>query len=106
MGGRIMRDLRRIQEIVEQCLRNCKETRSSDRYLYYIVLNELDPSLLGHSVRTFLIDDIELGYPKFDSISRIRRKLQAKYPELRAVEVVEDMRNKRKDEFEKYAKEL
>lgn len=100
-----MRDMRRIQEIVELCLRENEATRSSDRYLYYVVLNELDPSLLGHSVRTFLIDGIELGYPKFDSISRIRRKLQAKYPELRAVDVVEDMRNKRKDEFEKYAKE-
>lgn len=101
-----MRDMRKIQEIVEQCLRNCKETRSSDRYLYYVVLNDLDPSLLSHSVRTFLKDGIELGYPKFDSISRIRRKLQAKYPELRAVDVVEDMRAQRKEDFEKYAKEL
>ena len=100
-----MRDLRKIQEIVEQCLRNYEYTRSSDRYLYYHVINILKPSLLNHSVRTFLIDGVELGYPKFDSISRIRRKLQAKYPELRAVDVVEDMRNKRKDEFEKYAKE-
>lgn len=100
-----MRDMRRIHEIVEHCLRECEGTRSSDRYLYYQVIRILNPSLLNHSVRTFLKDGIELGYPKFDSISRIRRKLQAKYPELRAVEVVEDMRNKRKDEFEKYAKE-
>ena len=101
-----MRDMRRIQEIVEHCLRECEGTRSSDRYLYHQVISILKPSLLNQSVRTFLIDGIELGYPKFDSISRIRRKLQAKYPELRAVDVVEDMRNKRKDEFEKYAKEL
>ena len=101
-----MRDMRRIQEIVEECLRDNKATRSSDRYLYYNVIQRLKPSLLYTTVRVFLLNGEDMGFPKFDSISRIRRKLQAKYPELRAVEVVEDMRNKRKDEFEKYAKEL
>lgn len=100
-----MRDLRRIQEIVELCLRENEATRQSDKYLYYCVTKKLDERLLDMTMRVFLLEGKALGFPEFDSVSRARRKVQAKYPELQSVARIEKMRASREKQFRKYAKE-
>jgi hypothetical protein len=56
-------------------------------------------------MRIFLLEGKALGFPEFDSVSRARRKVQAKYPELQSVARIEKMRASREKQFRKYAKE-
>ena len=46
----------------------------------------------------------EVGLPPFESVSRARRKLQEKYPELRATKTTEYARAIKQIEFEDYSK--
>jgi len=54
------------------------------------------------SIETVLKHHVELGIPSFASIIRIRRMLQAKYPELVDI-VAQAVREQEEKEFKAYA---
>lgn len=91
-----------------------KEARGNDRYLYLQVLRSegFDPANL--SLENYLINGHEFQYkggkiqriplPNYDTITRVRRKLQERHPELRAPQRTQAIRSDAEGEFREYAR--
>lgn len=87
-----MTDLKQTSAIVEHLLRENRQTRNSDSYLYLKVLEYLDESICHLPVRVFLNSMGDFNVPGFETVRRARQKLQAKFPELAACEKVQEGR--------------
>lgn len=104
-----MKEMKSTTDMVEVILRADPKTRNCDNLLYIRFLDELsrvkgDVDYLQMTVLQFFANMTELGVPPIESVGRYRRKLQRKYPELRAVKVVEDFRAEREEKFKAYAR--
>ena len=91
----------KYENTVLYILREVADTRSDDKLLYWYLLREerFNPSI---SLENFLLG--AGNYPNYDSISRIRRKLQEKHPELRPAKNEQIRRDEAEKDFRAYAK--
>lgn len=101
-----MEDLKKIEPVVRMILREIPETRNSDNFLYEYVIQQYNPSALYQPLFTYLESFSELKIPRFESVARIRRKIQENEPELRGVEEVKKWRKENEKKFYNYAKEI
>lgn len=88
------------EKIVKPILEEYPAARSDDRLLYYWVLKKQGFDL-SVTVSRFLLG---VDYPNWETITRVRRKLQENYPELREPSNVQKMRNQAEEEFIEYAR--
>lgn len=93
-----------VEKLVKQALERNKSAREDDHLLYIEVVYIIDPALVNVNFKMNFMNARNLGLPPFESVSRARRKLQEKYPELRANRIVENARIEKQIEFEEYAK--
>lgn len=77
------------EDIVRPILEKYPETRGDDFLLYAEVIKEYRPELAELSVTDFFVAHRDLYCPCYESITRVRRRLQAKYPELASDKVKE-----------------
>ena len=98
---------RNTTEIVRPILENDERARNSDDYLYYKVVKQIQkqtspvtPSLMFD---TLMLHREEMGIPSYETVGRVRRKLQEKNPELRACPTVEAYRKENEAVFRAYA---
>lgn len=77
-----MRKLKRLEEIVEEILKDDKLSRKDDCYLIFKVVSKLYPNDVEKKFKTVMFNAKEKGI-SFESITRCRRKIQEKYPELK-----------------------
>lgn len=96
-----MSRISRYENTVMYVLRKYVGTRSDDKLLYYWVLHE-EGFHTNVCLEHYLLSD---EYPNYDSITRVRRKLQEKYPELRPPKNVQIGRDEAEKEFIEYARE-
>lgn len=96
-------------QLVKLILANFPETRDDDYKLWLVVITE-EAGHLGNyemlknlSVERFLTNVSKSGFTRFDTVSRARRKLQAKYPELRGTTKVRAARADREELFKEFA---
>lgn len=101
MGARLYN----TEKIVEEMLYKYPDTRSSDDLLYLTVCKHVSPNLAKMTLENALLQRNNFDLPNYKSVERSRRKLQAKNPELRANEKVEDMRYENWKEYREYALE-
>lgn len=87
------------EDKVKAILEEHPAAREDDRALYYWILKEEGYDVTV-SIARFLMGT---GYPNFETIGRVRRKLQEKYPEL-SENSIRAMRSKAEKEFEAYAR--
>ena len=80
-----------------------KLAREDDCYLILQVISKLYPYEVGKRFATVMFNAKSNGI-RFESITRCRRKLQEKNPELRYEKTVK-MRNKKQKEYIKYSKQ-
>ena len=85
-----MRNLKTIEKKVRAVLEKNEDARNDDMVLY------LAEIITQHKY---------LGLPSFESVSRTRRKLQARYPELAGSRPVQKMRATGEKAYRRYAKE-
>lgn len=92
-------ELKKISDIVKDLLINHKACRKDDFALYLKVLEALgiDTNI---SIKHFLNGAKGNNMPIFESVTRARRAIQSKYPELNDKTV----KNKRLENVEKYVK--
>lgn len=95
-----MSRVKKYENSVLFVLRRYEPARSDDKYLYFCVLRE-EHFNTGVSLEHFLLSD---SYPNYDSITRIRRKLQEKYPELRPPKNEQKRREEAEEDFRAYAR--
>lgn len=93
-----------VENLVKQALIKNKSARDDDHLLYIEVVYIIDPALVNVNFMMNFKSAKQLGLPPFESVSRARRKLQEKYPELRATSKVENARKEKQMEFEEYSK--
>lgn len=89
----------KYEDIVLKVLQEHKDSRGDDKVLYHWVLKELgfDTSI---SLTRFLYNP---SYPNWESITRVRRKLQETHPEL-VSENDKKRRDLAEDDFIEYAR--
>ena len=93
-----------VENLVKQALIKNISARDDDHLLYIEVVYIIDPGLVNVNFMMNFKNARQLGLPPFESVSRARRKLQEKYPELRATSKVENARKEKQMEFEEYSK--
>lgn len=100
-----MKNLKTIEDKVKAILQKNEDARNDDMTLYLIVCNTY---LKGAGAMPFaeVMEQYKyLGLPSFESVSRTRRKLQARYPELAGSRPVQKMRATGEKAYRRYAKE-
>ena len=95
-----MARIAKVQPLVYNALVYNPATRGDDFLLVLDVLNNFVTAEMP--LETVLTHHIELGIPSFETISRIRRKLQSKYPELVNPAMLKT-REQERGEFRAYA---
>lgn len=101
-----MDDLRNTENIVRAILQDNKDARNSDNILYEAYISKVNPMVLIRPVRDYLLYFADLGIARYETVARIRRKLQESEEELRGVEQVQTWRKENEKEFREYAKEI
>lgn len=104
-----MKKLTKISQLVKEILTDIPETRNSDGYLYIKVLervaqetdNPID--LQKISVPYFFCNVQSLNCPYYPTVTRARRKVQEKYPELKGNRRVQAVRQQKEEAFRAYA---
>lgn len=96
-----MSRIKKYENVVRYILTNYEATRSDDKLLYYWVLHE-EGFNTGISIDRYLLSASD--YPNYDSISRIRRRLQAQFPELLPVKNEQIRRQEAEEDFRAYAR--
>lgn len=91
----------KIEPLVYDALTNEPETRGDNFKLYVAVLDHFINT--GMSLASVFNHHVELGIPSLESITRVRRKLQEKHPELRS-DAAEKVRKEEEKEFIEYSR--
>ena len=89
-------------EIVEQILRQDIYSRNNDVYLIFKYITKVYPYETGRKFEEVMSNVSKKGL-SFESITRARRKLQNKYPELKN-EKIANFRNKKQKEYIAYSR--
>lgn len=102
-------DLKTTTSVVKKILETDEQSRSSDSFLYFKVLeyygNRTSVDIHNMSVPHFLLNMSQLGVPPFESVRRARQKIQANYPWLASNKKVAEFRNANEQIYRAYALE-
>ena len=96
----------KLRNIVKDTLTNIERTRNDDYILAYFVIKKYldDRKMKIDDFFQVMIFHKTYGLPSIESITRARRLLQRKYPELRADREVEKIRAKEEERYRELAK--
>lgn len=103
-----MDELTNTSQLVKSILINDKQSRNSDNYLFYLVAKKIlgskgiDVDKIGF--KELFLQLREYGLPQFETVGRIRRKLQQEFPELSGSESVSIQRLLNQEAFNDFAK--
>ena len=81
-----------ITNVIKQILIKDSKSRNCDPRLYIKVMKKLCPGITKKEFEQVFMNLEELGLPCYDTVTRLRRKIQAAHPELKACEKVQDYR--------------
>ena len=97
-----------VQEKVKYLLTRYPKTRNNDMLLYVkfakLIDDEYQQDALHRPFEEVVLKLEEYHLPSFGSVGRVRRKLQEKYPELRADDKVEYFRSEEEQKYREYAR--
>lgn len=96
-----MERLKKLEPLVEKALREIPETRFDYFILYAEVCKNFIPMDFAFGV--VMYGHRSLGIPSYQSVARIRRLLQTKYPELRS-EVNKEERIQGESDYREYSR--
>jgi len=103
-----MDEFTNTSELVMSILINDKQSRNSDNYLFYLVGKQIlgskgiDIDKIGFGKLFLSLKDY--GLPQFETVGRIRRRLQHDHPELLGCESVSEIRSRNEEAFNDFAK--
>ena len=100
-----MGKLRNTTMLVRQVLATVPEARNSDNVLYIEVVRLIDQNVLRTPFAVVMQNLKLFNLPSIETVGRCRRKLQARFPELRADKEVEEFRKGLEEFFREWAGE-
>lgn len=95
--------LKKLTEVVEEILRTDELARKDDCYLILEVIRRIYPFEIGKTFANVMLGAQEKGI-SFEGITRARRKVQQKYPELKDRKT-EEIRKKEEEEYREFSRE-
>lgn len=98
-----MATFKELQPLVKTVLENNPKARDCDELLYHGVIMLANPDAVTTLFGSILLHFDEYGIPSFESVSRIRRKLQRDFPELKGSRTVESWRSDNEGIYNAYA---
>lgn len=99
----MMDELNSTYDLVKNILNNNERSRNSDNYLFYLVAKNilarkgLDADVIGFKELFSSLN--KYGIPPFETVTRSRRKVQQKHPELVGSRSVNIERAMKQEEF-------
>lgn len=84
--------MQNITDLIEVQLRENEHLRDSDTLLYTAICAHLNPLAMTMPFQAVIQDLKAYGLPSIETVTRLRRKVQADCPELRASEQVQEWR--------------
>ena len=95
----------KLRNIVKDTLTNIERTRNDDYILTYFVIKKYldERNMKIEYFYQIMMFHKTYGLPSIESITRARRLLQRKYPELRADREVEKIRAKEEERYRELA---
>ena len=100
-----MRYLKTIERKVRTILAKNEDARNDDMVLYLVLCNACLKDAGALPLAEIMTQYKYLGLPSFESVSRTRRKLQARYPELAGSRPERKKRSAGEHDYRRYAKE-
>lgn len=88
------------EPIILEILKKDSQARNDDNYLYSKVVEMVSPDLL---LVPFIVAITDKRMPNYETVRRVRQRLQAKEPTIRAEANTEAARMLMEDEFKEYA---
>ena len=98
-----MSEFSKIEDQIKDILEKYPDCRNSDNILYSVYLSRVNPEVNSVSVSDFYKYFNDYNVPRFESIARIRRKVQSEYPELKGCDTVKQWRRENESKFKQYA---
>lgn len=99
----MLEKLSKTENVVYQILKEKPETREDDFKLIYEVYTTLNNTVNYLKFDIVMNDHKRFGLPSFHTISRTRRKLFERYPELKLKGITEQ-RKEAEEEYKEYAR--
>ena len=99
-----MGKIKELETLVKQILTENPIARDSDNDLYYIIILKMRDDVLRMPLGYVLKNYHMFGLPRYESVGRVRRKVQEANPELLGSDRVEKVRKKSEAEFRAYAR--
>lgn len=99
-----MNNFKTIEEKVKYALTCNEKARDDDMTLYVCVCAICLPSVINMPFANVMLHYRSLGLPNLESVGRIRRKLQAKHPELAASSEIRKRRAAQERYYRSYFK--
>lgn len=91
-----------LESTVKEILENDPTTRNDDFILVTSVYQRLGKINDTQTFYCVMLGHKQLGLPSFESITRVRRKVQEKYPALRANKQMQERREEQEQLFFEY----
>ena len=98
-----MVQLKKLEKVVREILKESPRTRGDDDLLYINVLDKMDVKLTDLSAESFLLNYRKLGIPTIESVGRCRRRLQAINEELKPTPQIELKRKRLEHSYYNYS---
>lgn len=92
-----------ISKITKEILEEDEKARIDDFHLYSKVIRKTNPEIRELNIHICLEHAKDFSLPPFSSVTRCRRKIFEKYPEL-CPENIRKIRNKESIEYKKWSK--
>ena len=100
-------DNNKLMEVVRSALSTDEQTRNCNERLivavYGIILADKGAVLQGKDFINVMLNRKQLGLPSFESVTRVRRMVQAEDPSLKSDDNIQAMREIREVEFKEWA---
>ena len=84
-----MENLKKIEYVVEKILEVNEEARKNNDILYICVCEHFDPDVSSQTLKHFFTTRNKTVYPAYESVTRARRKVFEKRPELKPGKVTQ-----------------
>lgn len=95
--------MQKVEQLVQYSLMNSIKARDDDFLLVCMVYCDLNETTRYKNFEYVMMNHKFLGLPSFESITRARRKLQSRHPELRSSKRQKQIRITREEAFRNYA---
>ena len=98
------KELKSATALVKDIMLKDKKSRNSDAYLYCKVIERLNKGSSKLPFYVVMKHTKDMGLPCYDTVTRIRRKVQETNPELQSDEFIAKCRAENEKDFEDYAR--